>query len=661
MKNEIKTLDRIISEILESLEYNTKKEESIVNVLLKKYDVKRDDLKNTSNNISSKIVKNKIDLEDFFSNIFKYFKPFSLMIEEIYQYLNNYSVNIDSRATQVKFNFEKLKEKLTFDISNFPKELIHTFSFRSVNKLLSIYEINLWAKGKYESNYDNQPALRFITGYDGDFYNFFLTPVSYFWSLKEKANSFSLYAFQQLENELDIIFEDIEFLLNTIFQEYNIKPKKIIISFWGKLEGNVIELNKEDHSILLEKGFDIIGEGSESIQLSNIIYELNCLALALQFWRKKYKRVDFDRHNWAFKKDIINQIKKSPEIYIDYIRRQIDNYRKALNDIIVFKGYKNIQILIEDILQFIRLPYWKHRWHIYELWTLFHCLNNLKNSYEIKINLKDHGDYLELVVPKAIAKQPVAKIFSNEKELQCWFQRKTINPLTGKGLEPDLRFMTNDDFPIDIFIIENKDRRNCSGLHIQKVKNKYLEGTIAKSIWIVNYENYFGKNFSKNLNLKTINNRNVWIASNFKPTNIPPEFYIDFSSTLNAYLNPSGEQKEALSYDLIIDKSGSMNRDSILNIIEKIYSNFNYNPEDIYLYDTSLINTKFNDIKKLYTYLKCSGGTELVRCFEQYMKSEDEFPKLVYVITDGDGFDECYNDYNLKMLDKGSSLVFLKI
>jgi hypothetical protein len=71
---------------------------------------------------------------------------------------------------------------------------------------------------------------------------------------------------------------------------------------------------------------------------------------------------------------------------------------------------------------------------------------------------------------------------------------------------------------------------------------------------------------------------------------------------------------------------------------------------------------KYNNIREFIEgHLKCTGGTELVNCFEQYLQSKNAFPKLIYVITDGDGLNECYEKYHLKMLNKGSSLIFVKI
>ena len=655
-------MNTAISEILKSLEYNTKKEEDFVDNLLNKYKIKRRrSISSISKEITSKIKRKEIVIEDFFSDILNYFRPFSLMIEETYEFLNSYSATIDSKASQFRFSFEKLQDKITFDISNFPKELVRTFSYKEVNRLLSTYEINLCVEGDYNENIYDETAIRFITGYDNDFYNPFLTPASYFWALKRRVDSFLLHEFNPFEKEINNIFEDIEFLLDSLFEELKLTPKQIEMPFLGKLEGNVTELDEGRHQILLKKGFkfneDNISSDMnevESNRCSNLEYCLNCLALALQFWKNKYIRNDFDRHD--VKKYLNNQ-----ELYIDSIKKQITKYRKALNDILIFKGYKSIEVLIEDILKFVKLPYWKHRWHIYELWSLFFCLNIAKSSYKIRLNLKDHGDYIELIIPKAVAKEPVAEIFSNEREIQCWFQRKTINPITGKGLEPDLRFMTRDIYPTDIFVLENKDRRNCSGAHIDTVKNKYLSGTLAKNIWIVNYENYLRKEFSKKIYRETINDRNVWVASNFKPSEIPQEFYLNFIGILKDYFNPL-TPKTGLSYDLIIDKSGSMDGKSIFAEVEIIFNNLNYNPDEIYLFDTSLTKLEYNNVGDfIKSHLKCNGGTELVNCFEQYLRSKNEFPQLIYVITDGDGLNECYEKYHLKMLNKGSSLIFVKI
>ena len=659
------SLDAAVSEILTSLEYSTEKEESFVNDLLTKYAITRQSsLEGTAEDICSKIERKEISFEDFFSDILNYFRPFSLMIETIYEFLNSYSATIDSRASQFKFDFKKLQRKLIFDISNFPKELIHTFSYRKAIKLLHTYEINLMAKGDYDKKSPNETAIRFITGYDGDFYNFFLTPVSYFWAFKERTSDpFLVHEFNLLEREVDDVFENVGFLLDSLIEQQKLETRQIDMPYWGKFREEVVEFNEENKQMRLKRGLKLGEDLLREYRNRGLEYQLNCLALALQFWRCKYRRSDFERHNWAFRNEVIQECLENPEAYINLVKKRMAKYQRALRDIIVFKGHKKTETIVEDILEFVRLPYWKYRWHIYELWTLFLCLN-IASAYRIRLNLKDHGDYLELIVPKAVAKEPVAKILNDQREIQCWFQRKTANPMTAKGIEPDLRFMTKDLYPTDIFVIENKDRRNCSGSHVDHVRDKYLSGTAAKNIWIVNYENYSRKDFSKKIHREIVGDRSVWVASNFKPTKVPQEFSSNFKSALTDCFYPQTTTPK-ISYDLIVDKSGSMDGKPIFPTVESISNSFNYNPDNIYLFDTDLTKMMFNDIEKfkdfIANHLKCDDGTELVISFEQYLRSKNEFPKLIYVLTDGDGLDECYEKYNLEMLNRGSTLVFIKI
>lgn len=659
------SLDAAIGEILTSLEYGTKKEESFVNDLLTRYNAKRQSsLESTTRDICSKIERKEISFEDFFSDILNYFRPFSLMIETIYEFLNSYSATIDSRASQFKFDFKKLQQKLVFDISNFPRELIHTFSYRKAIQLLHTFEINLMARGEYDEKSPNTTAIKYINLYDGDFYNFFLTPVSYFWSFKERtSDTFLVHEFTLLEREVDEVFQNVGFLLDSLIEQRKVETRHMDIPFRGRFHGEVLEFNESSQLIRLKRGLKLGEDLLREYRNTGLEHQLNCLALALQFWQLKYRRSDFERHNWAFKNEIIQDCLANLQVYINLVKKQMAKYQRALSDIIVLKGRKKTETIVEDILDFVRLPYWKYRWHVYELWTTILCLN-MAGAHRIELNLKDHGDYLELIVPKAVAKEPVAKILNDQREIQCWFQRKTTNPMTAKGIEPDLRFMTKDVYPTDIFVIENKDRRDCSGSHVDHVRDKYLSGTAAKNIWIVNYENYSRKNFSKTVHRETIGDRTVWVASNFKPTKVPQEFSSSFRLALKDYFYPQTAIPK-MSYDLIVDKSSSMDGKPIFATVESISNSFNYNPENIYLFDVDLTKMPFSDIEKFKDFianrLKCDQGTELVICFEQYLRSKSEFPKLIYLLTDGDGLNECLEKYNLDMLNKRSTLVFIKI
>ncbi len=654
----------MIGEILKSIEYKTKKEESFVNVLFEKFEIERKlTLKGTISDIVKKLEQNKFTIENFVGEIFNYFSPFSNMIEDIYYFLNNYSVTIDSRATQFRFNFEKFQEKITFDISNFPIELIKSFSKSTVSRLINIYDINLSAQGNYGSKNSNVKALSFISGYDGDFYNRFITPISYFWSIKNKADSTTFSDFSYFESLINPLFDDIEFLLNSVFDFYNLSPVEKKMPFWGKLSGKIIEYSENERYIVLKKGFEIDSKEPEVRydENYNLENELNCLALALQFWKNKYVRIDYDRHNWTIDNQSVHEFIKNPKIYFDFVTKQLNSYTLALSDIIILKGQKSMDIIIEDLLKFVRLPYWKNRWHIYELWSMFFCLNIIKDSYSIKLNIIQHSDHAELVIPKAIAKEPIAKIINNDRVIECWFQRKTINNITGEGLEPDLRFMKNTSFPEDLFILENKDRKNCSGTHVSSVRNKYFNGTNANSIWIVNYENYAKKEYSKLFN-ENFEERSVWIASNFKPNNVPSEFYKDFLTIIKEYLEPN-EQKVHISYDLLIDKSGSMESKNIYPMIEDLYKTFNYFPNEIFTYDSILTKISSNNISELVLSkpIKFNGDTNLLNCFENYLREKEVLPTLIYIISDGDGLYECFEKYNSEILKKQSILNIIKI
>lgn len=661
-------IEKAVIEILSSLEYDTAKEESFIADLFKKHDIKREkSLEKLTKKICSRIKTDSIIFEEFFGDILNYIQPFALMLEQIYKFLNDYSVTIESRASQFKFVFEKLQEKITFDISNFPKELIHDFGHKEIQYFLKIYEINLYAEGEYNGERDEKTALDFITCYDCDFYNRFLTPVSYFWALKKRFGSHFPVEFGVLEEELKGIFKEIKFLLDSLFQEFQLEPKQIDMRFSGKFEGNIAEVNEKSKIIQLKKGFQFDEEDETQVspnRFGRIEYSLNCLGLALQFWENQYKRDDIDRYNWAFNPGTIQACLKNPKNYINLVRNQMKKYEKALHDILVFKGYNEKRILLENVVEFVRLPYWKHRWHIYELWTLVLCLSIANKTYKVILNLKDHDEYSELIIPKADAKKPVASILNNGIEIECWFQRKTVNPITGKGIEPDLRFMARETFPADIFIVENKDRRNCSGTHIKKVLKKYFSGTSAKNLWIVNYEGYQTKKYSGKLFKKTVENRNVFIASNFKPAKVPVEFHQNFSSILKDYFESQFE-KSFLRYDLIIDKSGSMDGKPILATVKAIFRVFGSNPNAVYLFDNTLTQLDFTNLDRIKEFLSyeldCTKGTELVKCFHEYLESKNEFPKMIYILTDGDGLDDCFEKFHIEMLNKGSSLVFVKI
>ena len=499
--------------ILDSLEYGTQKEEkTIINHLIKKYRLKRTEKENLAKEILEKIKKGEISKEDFFSNILNLIKPFSIMLNDIYEFLNYYKSFISTKSNIFKFNFKKLQKALTFDISNFPKELIEEIVRQQFVK--EGYKINL--------DQELMEKILEIGSADNGFCNQFSYASSYFYTMKIK---FPEYSFQQTEKILNEFFQHLELIVQKIIEENNFKIEDIDINFFYlDFENFVPEFKKKNNSrnatITLFEGI---------ITNSNLTYRLNFAKLLLQFWKRKYIRKEIDDYNYCWHKDkhpykgfSKREILSNPDIYFPKLEEKAKEYLDLFKRKVRLKEESN-ESLLKKIIEFVSLPYWRYRWHIYELWTLIKVFIILARLGDFKLNTLNKKKYIEIKIPKANAKEPVGEVKIGKKVLEIWYQRKTYDPIIGKGLEPDIRVSLKpkryDFIPKDILIIENKDRRKASGSHIDKVINKYTKGTTAKCIFILNYESYSRKDLKNCVNHKIVDKKEVFILPHFKPSN----------------------------------------------------------------------------------------------------------------------------------------------
>ena len=499
--------------ILDSLEYGTQKEEkAIINHLIKKYRLKRTEKENLAKEILEKIKKGEISKEDFFSNILNLIKPFSIMLNDIYKFLNYYKSFISTKSNIFKFNFKKLQKALTFDISNFPKELIEEIVRQQFVK--EGYKINL--------DQELMEKILEIGSADNGFCNQFSYASSYFYTMKIK---FPEYSFQQTEKILNEFFQHLELIVQKIIEENNFKTEDIDINFFYlDFENFVPEFKKKNNSrnatITLFEGI---------ITNSNLTYRLNFAKLLLQFWKRKYIRKEIDDYNYCWHKDkqpykgfSKREILSNPDIYFPKLEEKAKEYLDLFKRKVRLKEESN-ESLLKKIIEFVSLPYWRYRWHIYELWTLIKVFIILARLGDFKLNTLNKKKYIEIKIPKANAKEPVGEVKIGKKVLEIWYQRKTYDPIIGKGLEPDIRVSLKpkryDFIPKDILIIENKDRRKARGSPIDKVINKYTKGTTAKCIFILNYESYSRKDLKNCVNHKIVDKKEVFILPHFKPSN----------------------------------------------------------------------------------------------------------------------------------------------
>lgn len=555
--------EHALVDLLTALEYGTRKEEQdVISPVLESYHLSH--LKKAQ--LARQILKTP-GFEPFFLDILKQVRPFSLMLGEVYAFLNSNETTTSRRASKVFVDSEKAKAQLEFDLQNFPKELLKTIN--QVDRFGSVIELRFdginvddltpqWRNTPAESNW------RAISpNWDMDFYDDgFHRTLSYGRAILSGATAEKTREAEGIVNpildRLSAICDFIDGLLSAdrrffgSSQSFRIKPSPVELRIeHTPARSNVVRNGKA--AGYLSRLSDNSWNHDVRTILDELYYELRAVAISANVWRDPTLRRESD--DWIEARFSRNLSQISPQAYIEELRRLADDYIHKLDRVApVVETYSYTETL-ERFIEFLSLPFWKHRWFLYELWTLTRTLEIARRVAPVELkHIEEKADgVLDWKLPGGAAQTPVAEIGDGPQRVYCWTQRKTYHPGTGAGLEPDLRLTTSAPSYHDILIIENKDRRTSQTNTLREILSRYVGGTCAESVWLVNYEQFPASAASLDTEWPE---RKVHILSNFRPGVESAAFEADIHDILrrNLLASPysatgSTDNAQALSVD----------------------------------------------------------------------------------------------------------------
>lgn len=537
---------RAVIDILTALEYGTKKQETdILTTLLESYR-----LSPTVKHDLAKTLLSTPGFERFFLDVLKEVRPFAVMLTEIYDFLNSNEATVNRRASTFQIQSEKAKAELKFDLQNFPKKLLKFISevtvFGSVVEL-RFFDIDLndptpqWRNTQAEREW-----VAISNRWDGDFYDDgFHRVMSYAHAVLSRGEPHHRERAEAIVRPLlDRVAAVRDFIANLIAPEESAAGQVENTSMTGETVS--IPLSSppvRSHvardpraAMYLAHPAWVSNFGSQAVKtigstLDNI---LAYLSISINIWDDTsfHRRGD----DWWFKQKFGKAMGEvSPEEYLDLLNETARDYESKLDRVAPVVGQYNYKNTLENFLEFLLLPFWKRRWFLYELWTLTRVLNIAGRVSRVELlNLKQlDEDVLEWSLPGGTAQQPVAVIGDGTERVYCWTQRKTYHPGTKAGMEPDLRFTRSEPGYHDILIVENKDRLTAQTGYLREILGRYVGGTCAESIWLVNYETF--PSSAEDLKGEWPG-RSVHIASHFKPGSLPPDFEPEIESILRHHL-----------------------------------------------------------------------------------------------------------------------------
>ena len=542
---------KALDHLLTALEYGTAKEDrEFTEKLLEEFHLQR----LPKDQLVEKI-HGKPGFEPFFLAAVRESRPFALMLKEVYELLSRFGTTAERRAAIFRVSGEGARATFDFDLEAFSKDVMRWIG--EVASVVSVFELR-FAKGEDSaepitwSNSSTKKMWDAISPFwDGDFYDDgFHRAASYAGTIFPRATPAVKARIQTL---MEPIIDRLRALTAAIaWSELGIEQRminQVSVSYINDRSETLQLLRYPEVNSRLDRNQaiaflsrdlsedDSLGAAVLSGPIDTIIWHkldrsVLSMAITINMWVKLIPRSD--HRNWLESKLWKPLDKITGEDYLAFLEPLAENYQQSLDSVMSLVEQEPTVRLQEALIEFFRLPFWRDRWFLYELWTLCRVLTIAGSKWPMSLQgIERRDDTIEWKLPGGLAKLPVARIGANG-EIECWTQRKTVHPVTKAGLEPDLRITRSTEEHPDVYILENKDRRKPRKSDMAEIVERYVTGSAARCVCMVNYEEFTGPTASLS---KTIPSRDVQILSRFRPPEVAPEFKLRLLQILSEELD----------------------------------------------------------------------------------------------------------------------------
>jgi hypothetical protein len=518
------------------------------------------DLKLPEKGFSKALEKSEMTAEKYLASFIKLAQPFARMFKEIWTYLSKNAAPKADENILIRFGFSEKDSDINWNDFRIIVE--------SANKILQLgFSFELPIKKFFElerilSKDLNRQNAKYL-GY-------------------KKGSSMKL---PEVKSNVDE--EWIEEVKNSIQNSID-----LINQSWG-LESKV------GRELPEFEGLNLFEETSNEINRLNTL--ANQLTDLVPIWTNIFS-------NWNYISEIV---KKSGKVFFEHEIKANIKKTKRLTLTPIFQAL--------DILD---LPFWKYRWHTYEIWSTIKALEALE-VYSPKVIVKNGRILLDVTSPALIA------ILAGKQKVFAQVQAETKLPtrfIFRKAIRPDLRFAFDNPASNEnsIAIVEFKQRKKLTPRHTEEVLNAYLKGVNKKGgVIIINYDN---------IPIVKLPDR-CYLFGNVNPSE--PNNVSNYQETLRKFFKDNGirpiSEKRYVLLDVSISmehkytgKNAQMGLRQILQSADLKIFRFN---------DGLLPGGDLQEVSKIHI----SGGTQLGATLEQLFELEEGgIPDRLLIVTDGE-------------------------
>lgn len=311
------------------------------------------------------------------------------------------------------------------------------------------------------------------------------------------------------------------------------------------------------------------------------------------------------------------------EVSDDNRREAVDFFRDTIKPKIELRGIIDFQ-KYQSPLDILRLPFWEHRWHTYEIWMTVQTLRAL-DSYDPQVNDEDgrvpiDGQDTAIVADLERIQNHDACVVSELEtphEMDQW-----------ESMRPDLSICRTQELDKEsrAVVIEYKQRSPLSTSHVNEVTEKYLTGAPeAVGLVMVNYDDTPDVELPEEAEL----------IANVRPNSPTVAEYRDL---VQEFMLEADLFDPLQQWTVLVDVSGSMRdrytnqdvKDALLDLLELMAPS-----PRVYKFNQGITRNPQVTVDEINAGLRPSGGTDVEAAIEELYEEYESTGNLL-IVTDMD-------------------------
>jgi hypothetical protein len=416
-----KDREKVFAKIISSMEEGKKKGEvTLAAHLRQKYNAPR-------SGSLARFLARSVKPEDVFVEIVNFAAPFAATLRDIYAFLDRHRSTVIGKADQFSFRFEDINDRVPFDLDSFPKNYVEKLSTRSVAAL----QFNPYARGRllvdgpdcWMEAYALQNAGRHIVA---GLLTSLLRDAMRYRAAEELV--------EQHRTEVEAVVQKaggvIAACQRSLVPQVSANDELDFVSYGSdKVHWYYVseeELNNWNRLVADYRAkridYSRMSDEQNRFDRAPLRFNLTWIVQLLAAWD------DYHKHAPGSAKD--EDYPYPPKS--DDLRRYMGAFGNAYD--LLFPSVERLVELLERIVESVILPYWRHRWRLYEVWALVYVLGSAPSRYSTAPLLQSRTDgsgAFDWVIPHGDARSPVGTIAGRNASLLVWFQRKPASLVRG--------------------------------------------------------------------------------------------------------------------------------------------------------------------------------------------------------------------------------------